>query len=76
MPDPTVMDLPLNQISDDQFKTFFDDYMGEKGVREKSVVKGRVIGISDDWITVDMATGDCIPEPDSGTHSVVENPFG
>ena len=39
MPDPTVMDLPLNQISDDQFKTFFDDYMGEKGVREKSVVK-------------------------------------
>ncbi len=55
MPDPTMMDLPLNQISDDQFKTFFDDYMGEKGVREKSVVKGRVIGISDDWITVDIS---------------------
>src|SRR6267142_2850386 len=29
-----------------------------------------------DWITVDIATGDCMPEPDSGTHSVVENPLG
>jgi hypothetical protein len=29
-----------------------------------------------DCITVDMATGDCMPEPDSGTHKVVENPFG
>ena len=29
-----------------------------------------------DWITVDIATGDCMPEPDSGTHSVVEKPFG
>ncbi|MEQ1567348.1 MAG: 30S ribosomal protein S1 [Myxococcota bacterium] len=29
--------------------------MGEKGVREKSVVKGRVIGINDDWVTVDIS---------------------
>src|SRR6185503_10328510 len=29
-----------------------------------------------DWMTVDIATGDCIPEPDSGTHSVVLNPLG
>ena len=29
-----------------------------------------------DWITVDIATGACIPEPDSGTHRVVVNPFG
>ena len=27
-------------------------------------------------MTVDIATGDCMPEPDSGTHSVVENPLG
>jgi small subunit ribosomal protein S1 len=53
--DPNLADLPLNQISDDQFKTFFDDYMGEKGVREKSVVRGRVIGINDDWVTVDIS---------------------
>jgi small subunit ribosomal protein S1 len=53
--DPNIEDLPLTQITDDQFKTFFDDYMGEKGVREKSVVKGRVIGINDDWVTVDIS---------------------
>ena len=29
-----------------------------------------------DWMTVDIATGDCIPEPDSGTHNEVEKPFG
>jgi small subunit ribosomal protein S1 len=50
-----LVDLPLNQITDDQFKGFFDEYMGEKGVREKSVVKGRVIGINDDWVTVDIS---------------------
>ena len=29
-----------------------------------------------DCMTVDMATGDCMPEPDSGTQSVVAKPFG
>ena len=29
-----------------------------------------------DCITTAMATGDCMPEPDSGTHMVVEKPFG
>jgi small subunit ribosomal protein S1 len=53
--DPKTLDLPLNQLSDDQFSTFYQDFMGEKGVREKSVVKGRVIGISDEWVTVDIA---------------------
>ncbi|MEZ4319103.1 MAG: 30S ribosomal protein S1 [Myxococcota bacterium] len=52
--DSNIADLPLTQLSDDQFKTFFDDYMSEKGIREQSVVQGRVIGISDDWITVDI----------------------
>ncbi|MBA2321747.1 MAG: 30S ribosomal protein S1, partial [Deltaproteobacteria bacterium] len=55
MIDPQTLDTPLNQLSDDQFKTFFDDFMGEKGIREQSVVKGRVIGISDDWVTVDIS---------------------
>ena len=53
--DERALDLPLNQLSDDQFSTFYKDFMGEKGVREKSVVKGRVIGISDEWVTVDIA---------------------
>jgi small subunit ribosomal protein S1 len=49
-----IQDLPLNQISDDDFKTFFDDFMGQKGVREQSVVQGRVLRIGDDWVTVDI----------------------
>jgi small subunit ribosomal protein S1 len=55
MSELNIEDLPLTDISDDQFKSFFDDFMSEKGVREKSVVKGRVIGIGDDWVTVDIS---------------------
>ena len=55
MIDPNLLDLPLNQISDENFKQFFDDMMTNKGIREKSVVKGRVIGISSDWVTVDIS---------------------
>ena len=29
-----------------------------------------------DWMIVLIATGDCMPEPDSGTQSVVEKPLG
>jgi small subunit ribosomal protein S1 len=54
MSDPNLINLPLTEISDDQFKTFFDDLMGQKGIREQSVVQGRVIEISDDWVTVDI----------------------
>lgn len=54
-PNQNIQDLPLNQISDDDFKAFFDDLMDQKGVREKSVVSGNVIGISEDWITVDIS---------------------
>ncbi len=54
-PSENIQDLPLNQISDDDFKAFFDDLMGQKGVREKSVVTGNVIGITDDWVTVDIS---------------------
>ncbi len=55
MSNPNVEDLPINQLSDDQFKSFFDDFMDEGGIKEKSVVTGRVIGISDDWVTVDIS---------------------
>ncbi len=55
MLDPAIVDLPLNQLSDDQFKTFFNDFMGEKGIREQSVVKGRVLTVGPDWVTVDIS---------------------
>ncbi len=54
MSDPNLINLPLTEISDDQFKTFFDELMGQKGIREQSVVQGRVIEISADWVTVDI----------------------
>lgn len=50
-----LINLPLNQLSDDQFKAFFEDLMGQKGIKEQSVVQGRVIGINDDWVTVDIS---------------------
>ncbi len=55
MAEPNIADIPINQLTDDQFKDFYDGFMSEKGVREKSVVSGRVIGISDDWVTVDIS---------------------
>jgi len=54
MSDPNLINLPLNDISDEQFKTFFEDLMGQKGIREQSVVQGRVIEINDDWVMVDI----------------------
>ena len=54
MIDPNVADLPIGELSDEQFKGFFDDFMDEKGIKEHSVVQGTVIGISDDWVTVDI----------------------
>jgi small subunit ribosomal protein S1 len=49
-----LVDLPLNELSDDQFKSFFEDFMGQKGIREQSVVTGRVIEIGSDWVTIDI----------------------
>jgi small subunit ribosomal protein S1 len=54
MPNTEIVDLPLNQLSEEQFKSFFDDYMGEQTIREKSVVTGTVVRMSSDWVTVDI----------------------
>ena len=49
-----MLDTPLDQISDDQYKNFFENFMSEKGVREQTVVQGRVIAVTDEWVTVDI----------------------
>jgi small subunit ribosomal protein S1 len=54
MIDTNLLDLPLDQVTDSQFKNFYAEFMGEKGIREQSVVKGRVTRISEDWVTVDI----------------------
>ncbi len=50
-----ILDISLDDLSEDQFKDFFDDFMGERGVREQTVVTGTVIGILEDWIVVDIS---------------------
>lgn len=51
---PDFLDLPLNALSDDQFKDVFDAYMGENAIREQSVVVGTVTSVGEDWVTVDI----------------------
>jgi small subunit ribosomal protein S1 len=48
------LDAPLDQVGRDDFQSFFDDYLGNRSVREQSVVKGTVIEIGDDMVTVDI----------------------
>jgi small subunit ribosomal protein S1 len=49
-----LLDIPLGDLNEDQFGEFFQDFMGERGVREQSVVRGKVIDILDDWVVVDI----------------------
>jgi small subunit ribosomal protein S1 len=55
MIDPAIMDLPLDQVTEDQFANFYEGFMESKGIREQSVVTGRVIRMSDDWVTLDIS---------------------
>jgi small subunit ribosomal protein S1 len=50
----SIQNIPLNELSEEQFKSFFDDFMEDDGIKEGSVVTGRVIAIQDDWVTVDI----------------------
>ncbi|HMV65899.1 MAG TPA: 30S ribosomal protein S1 [Myxococcota bacterium] len=55
MTHPSVLDIPLGDLDENQFQTFYSDFMGERGVREQTVVKGKVIDILDDWVVVDIS---------------------
>ena len=48
------LDAPLDQLGRDEFKAFFDDFLNNKSVREQSVVRGTVIEIGDDVVTIDI----------------------
>jgi small subunit ribosomal protein S1 len=54
MIDANLLDRPLTDLSDSEFKNAFDQLMAESGTTEHSVVKGRVIAVDDDWVTVDI----------------------
>ena len=48
------LDTNPNDISQEDFASFFDDYLNQRNIREQSVVPGQVIGIEGDWVTVDV----------------------
>jgi len=48
------LDTPIGDIAADQFKAFFDDYLGNRSVREQSVVQGTIIEVGDEFVTVDI----------------------
>ena len=54
MIDDSLFDVPLDQLDDAQFKLLQDDLMDSKGIRESSVVKGRVTRLMEDWVVVDI----------------------
>jgi small subunit ribosomal protein S1 len=49
-----IQNLPLTELSDEQFRSFFDGFMEDDGIKEGSVVTGRIIQVHDDWVTVDI----------------------
>lgn len=42
------------EISSEDFAAFFDNYLDNRDIREQTVVKGTVISIEGDWVTVDV----------------------
>ena len=52
----TTIDLDANlaDLSSDDFKSYFDDYLETSDIKEQSVVKGNVIALEGDWVTVDV----------------------
>jgi small subunit ribosomal protein S1 len=54
MPDMQTIDAPLNDLERDAFAAMFDDYLSQTSIREHTVVKGKVIGLEGDWVTIDI----------------------
>ncbi len=52
----TTIDLDANlaDLSSEDFKSYFDDYLDTSNIKEQSVVKGNVIAVEGDWVTVDV----------------------
>jgi small subunit ribosomal protein S1 len=48
------LDANLADVSSEDFKSFFDGYLGTKNIKEHSVVTGTAIAIEGDWVTVDV----------------------
>ncbi len=55
MSHPTLdLDLPLDQVSRADFESFFNEFLADRSVREQSVVRGTVLEVGDEFVTVDV----------------------
>jgi small subunit ribosomal protein S1 len=50
----TNLDASLLDLDRGAFEDFFNSFLEESTIKERTVVKGRVLNISDDWVTVDV----------------------
>ncbi len=50
----TNLDINLADVTREEFESFFNDFLEQDSVKERSVVKGTVLNVTDDWITVDV----------------------
>ena len=48
------LDTPLDQINRADFESFFNEFLNDRSVKEQSVVKGCVLEIGDEFVTVDV----------------------
>ncbi|MEE2752139.1 MAG: 30S ribosomal protein S1 [Myxococcota bacterium] len=58
MTTPTAIDPNLNDnladVDRSEFEDFFNTFLEEGSVKERSVVQGTVLSVSSDWVTVDV----------------------
>ncbi|NOY25997.1 MAG: 30S ribosomal protein S1 [Oligoflexia bacterium] len=54
MSESSTLDINIDQLDRDDFTAIFDEYLDQRSVREQSVVKGNVLDIDGDWVTVDV----------------------
>ncbi len=48
------LDTPLDQVSRADFESFFNEFLADRSVREQSVVRGTVLEVGDEFVTVDV----------------------
>ncbi|MCK6507970.1 30S ribosomal protein S1 [Myxococcota bacterium] len=54
MSNDNTLDINIDELDRDAFTSLFDSYLDDSSVREGSVVKGTVLEIEGDWVTVDV----------------------
>ncbi|GDX79814.1 30S ribosomal protein S1 [Deltaproteobacteria bacterium] len=48
------LDSPLDEVSRADFESFFNEFLNDRSVREQSVVRGTVLEVGDEFVTVDV----------------------